>query len=55
MISVVMESWRARFMTRLRLVMSSSALSVAAFMARWRAACSDAAALSSAAKTRAST
>ncbi len=29
--------------------MSSSALSVAAFMARWRAACSDAAALSRAA------
>ena len=44
MISVVMASWRARFITRLRLVMSSSALSVAAFIARWRAACSDAAA-----------
>jgi len=38
--------------TRLRLVISSSALSVAAFMARCRAACSDAAALSNAAKMR---
>src|SRR5207344_3366616 len=49
MISVVMESCRARFMTRDRVLISSSALSVAAFMARWRNACSDAAALSSAA------
>ena len=49
MISVVIVSWRARFMTRLRLVIRSSALSVADFIARWRAACSDAAALSSAA------
>ena len=49
MISVVIESWRARFMMRLRLLISSSALSVAAFIARWRNACSLAAALSSAA------
>ena len=49
MISVVMESWRARFMTRESVLISSSALSVAAFMARWRKACSEAAALSSAA------
>ena len=48
-------SWRARFITRVRLVISSSALSVAAFIARWRAACSDAAASSWAAKMRAST
>ena len=40
MISVVMASWRARFITRLSLVMSSSALSVADFMARCWAACS---------------
>jgi hypothetical protein len=49
MISVVMLSWRARFMMRLRFLISSSALSVALFMARWRNACSLAAALSSAA------
>ena len=49
MISVVMESWRARFMMRVSVLMSSSALSVAAFMARWRTACSEAAALSRAA------
>ena len=49
MISVVMESWRARFMIRESVLISSSALSVAAFMARWRKACSDAAALSIAA------
>jgi len=49
MISVVMESCRARFMIRLSDLISSSALSVAAFMARWRNACSDAAALSNAA------
>ena len=48
MISVVMASWRAWFMARDSLVMSSSALSVAAFMARWRLACSEAAASSSA-------
>ena len=42
MISVVIASWRARFMTRLRVLMSSSAFSVAADMARWRAACSEA-------------
>src|SRR5438874_870236 len=44
MISVVIASWRARFITRLKLVISSSALSVAAFSARWRAVCSEAAA-----------
>ena len=55
MISVVIASWRARFIPRVRLVMRSSALSVADFIARCRAACSDAAALSSAAYTRAST
>ena len=49
MISVVIASWRARFMIRLRFLISSSALSVAAFIARWRKACSDAAALSRAA------
>ena len=49
MISVVIESWRARFMIRLSVLISSSALSVADFMARWRKACSDAAALSRAA------
>ena len=49
MISVVIESWRARFMMRLSVLISSSALSVAAFIARWRKACSDAAALSRAA------
>ena len=48
MISVVMASWRAWFISRERLVISSSALSVAAFMARWRLACSEAAASSSA-------
>jgi hypothetical protein len=48
MISVVMASWRAWFISRVSLMMSSSALSVAAFMARWRAACSEAAASSSA-------
>src|SRR5439155_15963778 len=55
MISVVMVSCRARFMTRVRFVIRSSALSVAAFIARWRAACSDAAASSIAANNRAST
>ena len=50
MISVVMESWRARFITRRSVLISSSALSVAAFIARCRAACSDAAALSMAAR-----
>src|SRR5262249_50385657 len=35
MISVVMASWRARFITRVRFLMSSSALSVALFIARW--------------------
>jgi hypothetical protein len=55
MISVVIESWRARFMVMLRFLISSSALSVADFIARWRKACSDAAALSSAAYSRAST
>jgi hypothetical protein len=55
MISVVMDSWRARFMMRESLVISSSALSVADFMARWRAACSDAAESSMAANSRAST
>ena len=34
MISVVMASWRARFITRVSLVISSSALSVADFIAR---------------------
>ena len=38
MISVVIESWRARFMTRESVLISSSALSVAAFIARRRAA-----------------
>ena len=33
MISVVMESWRARFIRRRRVLIRSSALSVAAFMA----------------------
>ena len=55
MISVVMASWRARFIARESLVMISSALSVAAFMARWRLACSEAAASSRAPKSRAST
>ena len=54
MISVVMESWRARFIGRLRTLISSSALSVADFMARWRAACSEAVASSMAANRRAS-
>ena len=49
MISVVMASCRARFITRLSLMIISSALSVADFMARWRAACSEAAASSRAA------
>ena len=40
MISVVMASWRARFITRRRVLISSSAFSVAAAMARWRAVCS---------------
>ena len=48
MISVVIESWRARFMTRRRVLMSSSAFSVAADIARWRAVCSEADASSSA-------
>src|SRR5262249_44724147 len=43
MISVVMASWRARFMARLYLVIRSSALSVADFMARCWAAKNDAA------------
>src|SRR5207244_10557400 len=55
MISVVMASWRARFMVRVRLVMRSSALSVADFIARCRAACSDAAASRRAANRRDST
>ena len=55
MISVVMVSWRARLAIRSRLVISSLALSVADFMARCRAACSDAAASSRAAKSRPST
>jgi hypothetical protein len=49
MISVVMASWRARFMARLYLVISSSALSVADFMARCWAAKNEAAPSSSAA------
>jgi len=49
MISVVMESWRARFITRLSVFSSSSAFSVAADIARWREACSEADASSSAA------
>ena len=49
MISVVIASWRARFMIRLRLLISSSALSVALFIARCLKAYSLAAALSSAA------
>ena len=49
MISVVIESCRARFMIRLRFLISSSALSVADFIARWRNACSDAAPFSKAA------
>ena len=52
MISVVIASWRARFMTRVSVVLSSSALSVAAFMARCLAAYSDADASSSAEKMR---
>ena len=54
MISVVMASWRARFMMRLSVLMSSSALSEADFMARWRKACSEAEASSRAANSRAS-
>ena len=46
MISVVMASWRARFMSRVRVLTSSSAFSVAAAMARCRAVCSLAAASS---------
>ena len=48
MISVVIESWRARFITRRSVVSSSSAFSVAADIARWRAVCSEAEASSSA-------
>ena len=55
MISVVMASWRAWFILRVSLMMSSSALSVADFMARCRVACSDAAASSRAEKSRDST
>src|SRR5579864_4781319 len=55
MISVVMASWRARFMSRVRALASSSAFSVAAAMARWRAVCSLAAASSNAPNTAAST
>ena len=51
MISVVISSCRARFAWRVRILMSSSALSVAAFIARRRAAFSDAADSSSAAYT----
>ena len=43
MISVVISSWRARFACRVSTLMSSSALSVAAAIARCRAAFSDAA------------
>ena len=49
MISVVISSWRARFACRVRILISSSALSVAAFIARRRAAFSEAADSSSAA------
>ncbi len=49
MISVVISSWRARFAWRVRILMRSSALSVAAFIARRRAAFSEAADSSSAA------
>ena len=41
MISVVMDSWRARFISRRFWTMSSSAFSVAAAIARWRAVCSE--------------
>src|SRR5919204_6090330 len=51
MISVVISSWRARFAWRVRTLMSSSALSVAAAIARRRAAFSEAADSSSAAYT----
>ena len=49
MVSVVISSWRARLACRVWTLMSSSALSVAAFIARRRAAFSDAADSSSAA------
>ena len=54
MISVVMASWRARFMTRVRVRTSSSALSVAAAMARCWAVKNDAAPSNRAAKISAS-
>src|SRR5205823_11698563 len=49
LISVVISSCRARFACLVRILMSSSALSVAAFIARRRAAFSDAADSSNAA------
>ena len=51
MISVVISSWRARFACRVRIFINSSALSVAAFIARRRAAFSEAADSSNAAYT----
>ncbi|MEZ5269145.1 MAG: hypothetical protein R2789_11495 [Microthrixaceae bacterium] len=47
--------WRTWLIFRVSVVMSSSALSVADFMARWREACSEAAESSIAANSRAST
>src|SRR6185436_17229253 len=54
MISVVMESWRARFITRLRRMIMSSAFSDADFMARCCEAKNEAVASSRAANSRAS-
>src|SRR5579875_119744 len=51
MISVVIASWRARFMILDNVRISSSAFSVAAAIARWRAACSEADASSIAEKS----
>ena len=50
LISWVISAWRAWLACRVNVLMSSSALSVADFMARRRAACSDAADSSSAVK-----
>ena len=46
LISWVISAWRAWLASRVYFLMSSSALSVADFIARWRAASSDAAACS---------
>src|SRR5450631_3177201 len=55
LISWVISAWRAWLASRVYLRMSSSALSVADFIARWRAASSEAADCSSALKSRAVT